>query len=138
MQNPPVLYAEDDEDDVFFMKLAWEKAGVPNPLIALTDGRQTLQYLAAEDPFCDRTKSPMPCLLLLDLKLPTITGFQVLQWIREQPALKELKVVIVSSSGQQLDIDLARKMGIHDYVVKPAITTRLVEIVRNIQQRWLS
>lgn len=137
MQNSPVLYAEDDEDDIFFMQLAWQKAGVSNPLVALTDGKQAMQYLASEGPFSDKTKSPAPCLLLLDLKLPTVTGFEVLQWIRERPALNDLKVVIVSSSGQQLDIDLARKMGIQDYVVKPAVPTQLVEIVRGIKQRWL-
>ena len=137
MQHTPVLYAEDDEDDIFFMQVAWEKAAVSNPLITVKDGKQAMQYLMGEGAFADRQQYPAPCLLLLDLKLPIVTGFEVLQWLRGNPALKDLKVVIVSSSGQQLDIDLARKIGIQDYMAKPGVPGRLVEIVRALKERWL-
>ena len=135
MQRSPVLYAEDNDDDIFFMQLAFERAEISHPLIIVKDGLEALQYLAGTTPFA-RSAHPYPALLLLDLNLPIKSGFEVLQWLREQPG-KALNVVVVSSSSQQLDIDLAKKIGIQDYLIKPASPARLVELVRQVKQRWL-
>ena len=85
-----VLLVEDSEDDVFFMRLAWEKAGVSNPLQVVQDGQQALDYLAGAGKFVDRQEYPLPCLVLLDWKLPYLMGVEVLKWIRQQPPFKTL------------------------------------------------
>ena len=138
MRLPPILYVEDDENDIFFMQVACQKAAIANPLIALRDGKQAMDYLAGEAAFVNREQNPLPCLVLLDLNIPIKSGLEVLQWLREQPAFKDLNVVIVSSSSQQSDIDQARKIGIQDYIVKPSNPPQLVEIVRRLEQRWLT
>jgi CheY-like chemotaxis protein len=136
IQPPSVLYAEDNPDDAYFMQRAFEQAGVPNPLIILKDGGQTIQYLEKEASD-KRVDSLSPCLLLLDLKLPVKSGFDVLQWLREHPKFITLPVVVVSASGQQLDIDLATKMGINDYIIKPSNPTALIKIVRERLELWV-
>lgn len=136
VQPPPVLYAEDNSNDAFFMQRAFKHAGVPNSLFVLKDGGQVIQYLEKEA--LDEHKDlPHCCLLLLDLKLPVKTGFEVLQWVREHPKFSSLPVVVVSASGQQLDIDLARKLGVSDYIIKPSNPTSLIEIVRGRLERWI-
>lgn len=138
MDYAPIVYVEDCEDDVFFMRIALEEAGVPNPFVSIADGGEALRYLGGEGEFADRNKHPLPCLLFLDLKLPVKSGFDVLQWIREHPVLRSLKVVVLSASNQQLDIDLARQLGISDYIIKPSVPSRLIQIVCERKQSWLS
>jgi CheY-like chemotaxis protein len=134
---PPVLYAEDEADDFFFMGYAWEEAGLTNPLIQVKDGQQAIDYLAGHGAFVDREKYPLPCLLLLDLKLPLKSGFDVLRWIRQHPPLAWLKVVVVSGSEQETDITQAQSLGVTDYLVKPSSPARLAEILRHRRHLWL-
>jgi CheY-like chemotaxis protein len=134
---PPVLYAEDEADDFFFMGFAWEEAGLTNPLIQVKDGQQAIDYLAGQGAFADREKYPLPCLLLLDLKLPLKSGFDVLRWIRQHPPLAWLKVVVVSGSEQETDITQAQSLGVTDYLVKPSSPARLAEILRHRRHLWL-
>jgi CheY-like chemotaxis protein len=136
MNLPPVLYAEDARDDVFFMRRALELAGIPNALVTVKDGQQAIDYLAGQGAFSDRQRHPLPCLLLLDLKLPVRSGFEVLRWVRQQPALQQLRIVIVSGSNQETDLDLARSLGVIDYVVKPSSPRRLLDIVRKGKDAW--
>jgi len=133
----PVLYVEEQPDDVFFMQNVWELAGIQNPLIDVKDGQEAIDYLAGRNSFTDRKKHPLPCLVLLDLNLPGKNGFEVLRWIRAQPKLKDLKVVVISGSNQERDIENARKLGIADYLVKPTGLNRLLEIVREKIGQWL-
>ncbi len=134
----PVLYAEDEGDDVFFMRHVWELASIPNPLIDVKDGQEAIDYLEGKGHFSDREKYPLPCLLLLDLNLPGINGFEVLRWVRQQPEVKSLKVVIVSGSNQDTDVETARSLGITDYIVKPTSPSRLLEILEEKKGDWLS
>jgi CheY-like chemotaxis protein len=137
-RSAPVLYAEDEPNDVFFMRFAWEEARVPNPLVVLKDGQQAIDYLAGQGPFADREKHPLPCLLLLDLNLPLRNGFDVLRWIREHPALASLKVVIVSGSEMDSDMAMARSLGITEYVVKPSSLMTLLDIIEQRHKLWLT
>jgi len=134
----PVLYAEDEPDDVWFMQHAWETAAIGNRLVAVSNGQQALDYLAGRGPFSDREQHPLPCLLLLDLKLPVKSGFEVLHWVRAQPEFHDLKVVILSGSEQSSDVTLARAFGVVDYIVKPASPARLVEILQERKTAWLA
>lgn len=133
----PVLYAEDEPDDVFFLQLAWKEAGVPNPLVAVQDGQEAIRYLAGEAHYADRQKYPAPALLLLDLKLPIHSGFDVLRWLRQQPGLAALRVVILSGSDLQADHERARALGVIDYVIKPSSPALLTDIVRQRFSTWL-
>jgi CheY-like chemotaxis protein len=133
----PVLYAEDDADDLFFMRHVWQLAEVPNPLVHVKDGVQALEYLAGEGAFADRQKNPLPCLLLLDLKMPAKSGFEVLAWVRHHQTLAPLKVVIISASNQAADIAAAQSLGVTDYVVKSPDPEKLLCLVRQKRHLWL-
>ena len=133
----PVLYIEDEPDDVFFLDRAWKQAGVANPLIVLKNAQQALDYLAGQGPYADRAQHPLPCLLLLDIKLPAKSGLEVLKWVRQNPGLNSLKAVILSASEHPAELALARSLGVSDYIVKPSLPTSLAEIVRDHKAAWL-
>ena len=142
----PVLYAEDEENDAFLMQRAFAKAGVTNPLQIVVDGAAAIRYLSGTDEFADRKRHPLPCLLVLDLNLPQQSGLEVLQWVREQPDLNELPVVILTSSSQDRDLGSAYALGANGYLVKPPSSERLIELVTGLRdvcllpntpsQRW--
>jgi CheY-like chemotaxis protein len=136
-RDAPILLAEDDENDTFFLRRALVQSGVRNALIAVQDGQEAVDYLSGKGPYADRAAHPLPGLLLLDLKMPKMGGFEVLAWLSSQPDLKELPVVVLSSSGQDSDIHRARELGADDYQVKPPDFVCLVDIVRNLHSRWL-
>ena len=133
----PVLYVEDDDNDVLLMRRAWTWVGVQNPLQVVSDGQEAVGYLAGEGPYANRADHPMPCLVLLDLKMPKMTGLDVLRWIRSQPALQGLRVIIYSSSRLPLDINAAHALRIDAYVVKPGTYDEWVAMVDNLNVYWL-
>ena len=119
MSDATVLYVEDDDDAAFFMRFAFEEAGLRNPLRIAVTGQEAIDYLAGNGPFADRRQYPLPGLVLLDLNLPIIPGFQVLHWIRDQPQFQSLPVVICTASDYQGDKEEARRLGAQDYLVNP-------------------
>lgn len=138
MSYRTILYVEDEENDVFLMRLAWKKAGLINPLQVVTDGEQALAYLAGDGKFANRNEHPVPCMVLLDLKLPKVSGFEVLKWIRRQPRIHTLLVVVLSSSNQTLDIHTAYTHGANAFVVKPPNADGLVEMAASLKNFWLT
>ena len=130
-----ILYVEDEENDVLFMRRAIQRAGLTLDLRTVCDGDKAVGYLAAEPPHEDR---PEPDLVLLDLNLPARSGFEVLEWIRVRPELRAVPVVIMSSSGRPEDRERARSLGADDYMVKPASPLLLVETIGEIWTRWLA
>lgn len=134
---PVLALAEDNADDVFFMKRAMKAAGIANPLEILGDGRQAVEYLAGRGPYADRKAHPLPCLLLLDLKLPLLTGFEVLEWIRGRPETKSLPVIVLTSSGQVKDINRAYELGANSFLVKPSGADNLAGQMRAFRLYWL-
>jgi len=133
-----ILVAEDELDDVLFLRRAFAKAGVITPVYFAKDGQEVLDYLQGHSPFENPVEFPLPDLLLLDLKLPHISGFQVLQWLRQQPCLKRLLVVVLSSSGRPEDMARAYSLGANAYLTKPHEPKELVHIVERLQNYWLS
>jgi CheY-like chemotaxis protein len=133
-----ILYAEDEEDDVFFLKRAFQMSGSAHTLKAVPDGEQALDYLAGKGSFADRTRHPLPALILLDINIPKISGFEVLEWLRQQPRLKSMPAVILTSSSRTEDRDKARLLGADDYLLKPSDPQKLVDIVKSLLERWLS
>lgn len=137
MPPPPVLYAEDEENDVFLLERAFARAGVEHPLQVVTDGAVALRYLAGTGEFSDRERFPLPCLALLDLNLPRKSGLEILQWIRANPDLRALPVILLSSSNQTRDIQSAYALGANGYLVKPSSAEKLVELVSALRDTCL-
>ena len=137
MPSSPVLYAEDEENDVFLMQRAFKKAGVTNPLRTVSDGARAIRYLEGADEFADRARFPLPCLLLLDLNLPRKSGLEVLKWARAQPAFRPLPIIILTSSNQDRDIGNAYTLGANGYLVKPASPDKLLELVASLRDSCL-
>jgi len=130
--------ADDEKNDVFFLRRAFQKAGL-NPLILeVGDGEQVEKYLAGEDGFSDRARFPLPSLLVLDIKMPKRDGFDVLKWLQGRDELKNMNVVILSSSSQDCDIRKARELGARDYFVKPSDFDQLTQLVQTLAERWLN
>jgi len=138
MQPCVVLYAEDEADDVFFLERAFKLAGLPNTLSVVADGEQAIEYLAGEGAFTDRALHPLPDLVLLDINMPKQSGLDVLAWLRSQPHFKSLPVLMFTSSSRPEDMEKAQQLGADDYLLKPTNPGRLVELVKSLQERWLS
>ena len=132
-----ILLAEDEESDVFLLRQAMKKAGLPHRLVVAQDGQEAVDYLNGEAPYTNRTQYPLPDLLLLDLKMPRLSGFDVLVWLRERPDLKTLPAVVLTSSADEADRKRARELGAADYQVKPSDFPGLVKTLQEIQARWL-
>jgi CheY-like chemotaxis protein len=132
-----VLVAEDDPTDAFFLERTFSKMGVPVVLHFVRDGQEVVDYLRGELSFADRRVHPLPDLLLLDLKMPRLDGFDVLKWLRQQPVLKRLPVVIFTSSGQADDINRAYDLGANSYLVKPHAMDDLAGLVERFKQYWV-
>ena len=132
-----ILQVEDDENDVFLLERAFAHAGITNPVHVAMDGQQAIDYLAAAQGFGDVQNHPLPCLVLLDLKLPKISGLEVLAWIRQQPALKKLVVVLFSSSLAPAEVELAYELGANSFVQKPADFRETAEIAQLLKRWWL-
>ena len=130
------LLADDDEDQICLMKNALSKAGVTNPLRVVTNGDEVIAYLSGGGPFRDRVEHPLPFVLLLDLKMPGKDGFEVLEWMRNQPNLRNLVRVILTNSNLAADADRAHKLGAHYYLTKPGSFDQLVEMARSLRA-WL-
>src|SRR5690348_14868056 len=132
-----ILLVEDERNDVFLLQYAFEAATITNALQVSEDGQQAIDYLAGTGKYADRARYPMPCLLLLDLKLPIKSGLDVLRWIHEQPQLRRLIVLVLSSSRNRNDVDAAYELGARSYLVKPLTMNARLELARAIKQYWL-
>ncbi|HEX4265566.1 MAG TPA: response regulator [Verrucomicrobiae bacterium] len=128
--QPVILLAEDDENDIFFMRRALQKADVNCPLYVTRDGKEALDYLGGAGPFADREHYPIPALMFLDLKMPFLNGFDVLEWIHSQSSLKDIPVVILTSSAEDRDRKKAAQLGAKAYCVKPPTHEMVKEMMR--------
>ena len=137
MNNQLILYVEDEENDVIFMRSAWKKVGLLNPLHVVTDGEQAVAYLSGEGKYANRDEHPLPCLVLLDLKLPKLHGLEVLKWIRKQPSIHLLPVIVLSSSNTRKDVCTAYELHVNAYLTKPARTQDLVQMIASLKDFWL-
>jgi CheY-like chemotaxis protein len=132
-----VLIAEDDPSDVFLLKRAFTLAQVPATLYFVRDGQEAIDYLEGQAAYNDRSQYPLPDLMLLDLKMPRLNGFDVLAWLRRQPGLKRLLVTVLSSSDQPDDINRAYDLGANSYLLKPHNSTELSDLVAQVKRYWL-
>ncbi|HWH69519.1 MAG TPA: response regulator [Candidatus Sulfotelmatobacter sp.] len=138
MSACPILLAEDDDHDVFFFERALRNAGVAAPLVTVHDGAEAIEYLLGGGPFADRSRFPLPCLVITDLKMPKVSGFDLLDWLQHQSQLSHLPCLVLSSSAHEADIQRSLALGARAYWVKPSDVSALKEIVCELQTRWLS
>lgn len=132
-----ILAAEDEETDGLLLRLALKKSGLPNPLVIARDGQEAVDYLSGAPPYQDRVVHPAPALLLLDLKMPRMNGFDVLAWLAERPEYQYLPVVVLSSSTNEADMDEARLLGARECLVKPNNFRELPKLLQDVAARWI-
>jgi CheY-like chemotaxis protein len=136
MSRVTILHVEDDSNDVLLLKHACDYAGVPLDVQTVDDGDQAIAYLSGTGKFADRKRFPFPALVLLDLRMPRMTGFELLDWMRGQGNLRKLPVVVLSSSQQELDIERAYVLGANSFLIKPVAFADLVQLVKRLCNYW--
>ncbi len=131
-----LLVVDDDENDRFLLKHGFLRAGINVSIEMVNGGEAAVQYLSGAGAFNDRAKFPLPNLVLLDVKMPILDGFEVLRWIRAQPGLRRIPVVFLSSSALNRDVDLAHELGANGYSMKPGDRVGMENLVRGIEAYW--
>lgn len=131
-----VLVAEDNVDDALLMQRAFKSQGLNNPLHIVTDGSEVIQYLKGEGAFSDRTAHPIPQMMILDLKMPRMNGFEVLQWLMDHRELNVIPTLIWSSSADAKDVKRAYCLGAHGYLMKPTDFQHFKQMVGDVVRYW--
>jgi CheY-like chemotaxis protein len=138
MNNGALLVLiEDNPDDSELIVRALRKAKILNPVTVIEDGEKALDYLNERGAYQDRASFPLPGLFLLDLKLPRVSGFEVLQAIRANPLTRRTLVIILTSSNQESDIRTAYDLGANSYLTKPMSGDSLVEMMLALDAYWI-
>jgi CheY-like chemotaxis protein len=137
MTHQTILLIEDDDNDVVLLNHAFQEAGIPNPLYVLKDGQQALDYFSGQGVYGDRRLHPLPCLVLLDLKLPLRSGLEVLGWVRSQPSLRSTVVILLTAASQPEDVPLAYELGVNSFIVKPSDIESRKEMALLLKGWWL-
>jgi CheY-like chemotaxis protein len=132
-----ILLVEDREDDIILIRRAFERISLSNPIHVVRSGEEALAYLAGEGKYSNRAEHPLPEIVFLDLKLPGIDGFDVLEWIRKQPGLRSLPVLVLTSSSQIRDVNRAYELGANSFLVKEFDFQNSVEMAKLLQRYWL-
>jgi CheY-like chemotaxis protein len=132
-----ILLVEDDPNDAELISRALKRGGVAVTMARVSDGVEALDYLFCRGMFAGRARVPRPKLILLDLKLPKLTGLEVLKAIRADAGLKRLVVVMLTSSKEERDLAEAYDSGVNSYVVKPVNFEQLMDSLARLTQYWL-
>ncbi len=133
-----LLVVEDDANDVLFLKRAFEKCAPGLKFRVATDGEKAVAYLLRQAPYEDGSAHPLPSIILLDLKLPRKSGFEVLSWMKSRKDIHQIPVVVLTSSTQDVDIDRAYSLGVNSYLVKPVDFEGLTELAKTVKEYWVS
>lgn len=132
--KPAILLVEDNDEDVFLLRRALRKNDVDCVLQTAEDGESAIEYLSGAGKYADRTLHPFPSLVLLDLKLPYVNGFEVLAWIATQPSCRDLRIIVLTSSGEEPDRAKAAQFGIREYFLKPPTSELVAKVVKTLQE----
>ncbi|MEW8026438.1 MAG: response regulator [Candidatus Thiodiazotropha sp.] len=133
-----ILLVDDSRMDVELTLDAFKEAHLSNRIEVSYSGQDALDYLFGNERFTNRSQHPLPDLILLDLKMPGIDGFEVLKRIKETPMIKRIPVVILTSSKEEGDRALSYDIGANSYLVKPVAFTGFIDVVRQIEDYWLT
>ena len=135
--NATILIVEDDTNDILFLKMALEATGISNPIIEAKDGKEAQKYLSQTGCGVPQAQHPVPYLMFLDLKLPHLMGLDLLKWVRQQPEMYCMVVIVLTSSANPADIDAAYRLGANAYLVKPSGFEKLCVLTRSVKDFWL-
>jgi CheY-like chemotaxis protein len=130
------MLADDSEDDEILFRRSVRLSGLANPVIVMRDGDQVIAYLSGEGAYGDRERHPLPKVLMLDLKMPRRNGFEVLQWIKDQPHLKELLVIVLTNSDLDEDKERSRELGAQSVLPKPCTVEDLKQLAEKFPESW--
>ena len=136
-RDKTILLVEDNAEDVFLIRRAFSAAGVTKPLIMVRDGEEAMAYLKGEGPYANREQYPLPDMMLLDLDMPKVNGFQVLTWLRSRPRWKLLPVIVLTMSIYHSDVHTAYLLGANSFLSKPVDFLDLTAAVRQMCEFWL-
>jgi CheY-like chemotaxis protein len=131
-----ILAAEDDPNDLELLRHVVGENGVEVNFQSADDGEQLIDYLRGEGKFSDRDRHPVPDIVVLDLKMPRMNGFEVLQWLRQEPGLARIPAVVLSGSGLESDIEEAYRLGANTYFTKPGQLAELRKIIGSLIDYW--
>ncbi|MDJ0620831.1 MAG: response regulator [Calothrix sp. MO_192.B10] len=135
--NLIILMADDDEDDCMLVREALAESRLQNHLNIVTDGEELMDYLHQRGLYTDPQVAPRPGLILLDLNMPKKDGREALQEIKADPKLRQIPVVVMTTSSSQEDIDYTYSLGANSFIIKPVTFASLVEVMRTIERYWL-
>jgi two-component system response regulator len=138
MNSRKILLVEDNTDDVLLTLRALQRANILNEVIVTRDGHEAFEYLMAEGQYAGRNPSDYPVVVLLDLKMPRMSGLELLRRIRSKAALKFLPVVILTSSKENQDICESYSLGANSYIQKPVDFDKFVEAIRTLGHYWIA
>lgn len=133
----PILVVEDDPDQLELIRQILATNRVVNRVVALSSGEEAIAYFSGAHPYEDRGAHPLPSLVLLDLKLGGMSGFEVLNWIRNNPTVQRLPVVVLTASNSESDLSRAYALGANSYLVKPFAIEELRALVKSIDAYWV-
>src|SRR6266567_4843344 len=132
-----ILLAEDWDTDIFFVREATERVGASHTVHAVRDGREAIQYLRGEGQYADRKKFPLPNLILTDLKMPGMDGFEFLRWLRKHPdECSIIPTIVFTSSYLEEDVREAYRLGANSFITKPTALKELVDVLRVTYEYW--
>ena len=135
-EKDTILLADDSESDLMLLRVAFQKAAFKNPLQSVSNGEEVVSYLQGAGVYGDRSRYPLPAVIVLDLNMPLRSGFDVLTWMRTQPALKRVSIVVLTASTRTEDVERAFDLGASSYLVKPSTLEDLTDMIRCLRD-WL-
>jgi CheY-like chemotaxis protein len=136
VNDAKIMLVEDRDDDIVIIDRALARAKLPPALYLARDGEEAIQYLNGDLQFADRKKYPLPDLILLDLNMPRVNGFEVLRWLRQRPQFAQTIVVVLSNSDQLRDVNEAYKLGANSFLIKPHDFQNVTELGRLLKEYW--
>jgi CheY-like chemotaxis protein len=131
-----ILLAEDSSDDLELIRMALSKDNLPGTFHIVRNGQEAIDYLKGQGKFENRSTYPFPDLMVLDVKMPQVTGFEALQWLRNHPACASMPVVMLSGSESKEDIEQAYRLGANSYFSKPPTVNALTALLRALVHYW--
>ncbi len=137
MTEKYILLVEDNPDDVTLTKMAFKKSQLLNKLVVVINGQEALDYLFCQDKYAQRDVQDAPALILLDLKLPFVSGLDVLKEIRADKRTSQIPVIVLTSSIEDRDKAESYNRGANDFICKPTGFSHYIEVIQQIKAKWL-
>ena len=136
--NSIIMLVDDSLDDLELMRIAFKRAKIRNAIAEMHSGEQAIAYLSGEGEYADRRHFPLPCIVITDLKMPGVDGFELLEWLKGQSSFDRVPKIVLTASRHDEDESRARKLGCAAYFVKPEQLDGLVKLLSEMNENWIS